>query len=414
MVGPPSADAAAFGRPAVIAQGIAVSDPVVGVDASGRLYVAWNADGVINVRERPHGGKWQATRALGTGTGAPRLAVNSAGQASVAWNTDPTHIKLAARFAGQWSQADSIALPLPPPDLAVPGRPLLWAAGPAGDVYSTFQAYDEGFNYELISAAWRPFGGTFSAPVVVLGLYWVRNVTVATDGMIAADVMEGHDPYWHQVFPAAPGAWSEPAGGFYAGWGVDECERLAASANGGADAYAMIDPEEPEPLLYGTRLAGDAQWTSEPWTKNGLPCPNSLAVDDSADVVQGFALWGTTGRVAAVLQREDGSWITGDVPLPLSAPSRVADDVQVALSASGSALVAWRSTALNGSDVAVVAAGRPSHGDWSASSAVGRSVKPGKAPGRLAVAVSGIDGVIAYAAPRRGLVKVFAARVLVR
>ena len=318
--------------------------PVAGMDASGRTVATWLSDCLIAVAGTSQGQPWGPPSPLGSlPPGAPSnwlwepgLAVNRAGVALVVWATQESAAEGRQLFSRRldpvagWTGAERI-------DAGEARR--------ASTAYAPSLALDDGGNGLVVwdsegivaarlSAArgWlapeRIAGSPSSVPKVFLG---------GTGGGFAIWTLRG-EAYARRFEPA--GGWGETtrftaeAGWSFTGWG-----EAAFDAAGQA---LLVWPQTQSSI--GPGRVWSAAYAAGRWSTIGAVSAGGgnavnphIGIDGTG---AGTAVWNEaqTGIVSARWER--GAW--GALRLVVSAPS--AGPARLAVSAGGSAMVAWNET----------------------------------------------------------------------
>jgi hypothetical protein len=194
-----------------------VPEPWIAVDWEGRATAVWKDDGVIEAAFRPFAGSWEAPVPLSPEASfTPQAAMDARGDTTVVWmHFDGSHYLVETAYRPE--SADWEAPTLVSQAGEDGGNPHV-ALDASGDSLVAWRGEDEG--EEFVRAAYRPVGGSWSAPADVSAegeaVEAVRaavdpdgNAIVAWSGDMGK---AGEHRIAHAAFKPLGGSWEAPVG----------------------------------------------------------------------------------------------------------------------------------------------------------------------------------------------------------
>ena len=202
--------------------------------------------------------------------------------------------------------------------------------------------------HNVVMSAYRPAGGTWSAPVQVSAPVdeadnsEMADLGVAADGTVTAvwSIGKSSGPFSVKASSRAPGgAWSEPATLLSGASTFFPLPQVAVDPAGNATAVWRRFPGGPFVLEASTRAAGSATW-SAPETLDTNSGAHDVAAGADGTVV---AVWafddGGVQRIRARVRAPAGGWAS---PVTLSSPGTGdSSSPQVGAGGNGGFTVVW-------------------------------------------------------------------------
>lgn len=331
------------------------------LDRAGDAVASWGGGHISyswrNLASRPAGGAWTDADLI---SGAQRpgsggVAMDPDGKAIVAWpaNNDDADPRTQAALVKvrPLGSAWSPATPLSSMTVASPHDGRFDAADvaldPAGRAVAAWaRTLDD---VTTVEVAWRPAGGSWSAPHPVATTNVVQSITVRVDASGTATLV-----------------WSDSVGNVVAsrsGWGTNAWQTpvtltgAAGGANGDLDL--AVDPGGKaiavwtaySSIVTAVRPAGGAWMPRQTLSAAPAEAP-VVALDAAGNAIvawERYADDASVDLVEAALRPQGGDWSS---PHPLSVPGDRASQPAVAMSPGGDALVVWSDWDLKNSTVA--------------------------------------------------------------
>ena len=344
----------------------------VAVDLAGNATAVWQqavgADDLIQTATRPAGGTWSAPTNL-TSLGqsaAPDIAVDAAGNATAVWEgSNGTHsiIRTATRpRGGAWSGAT---------DLSAEGQNAnLPQVALGADGSATVVWFRSNGAYDVIQAATRAAGGSWSAPTTVSvtgrNAYGPQVVVDSSGSTTVVWRRQNELDFDRLVIQAstrpAGGTWSVPTNVSAAG-GSANTPRIDLDPAGNITAVWDWWNGSNYIVQAAFRPAGGTWSASSDLTAPGQSARDAAVAVDAAG--NATAVWyrsnGSHNVIQAATRPVGGAW---SAPTSLSAPGQDARDPRIVVDPHGNATSIWRRN--DGTHSIVQAARRPAGGVWSA------------------------------------------------
>ncbi|HEY7255609.1 MAG TPA: PKD domain-containing protein [Solirubrobacterales bacterium] len=374
----------AFSSPAELVGG--VTDPQIEMTGGGQAVAVWkrlvNPPGVYMIQAsiRPPGGAFGAPvdaaampeSAVTIFPNGLQMALNDDGDVAIAWtrndpessvDNDATFVEATVRPAGgSFSKPEMVSLPIEPP-IEEPSEPPVYlhlsaaepsvAIDPAGDVVVSWRYFDG--EDEVIEAAERPAGGTFSEPEVISSTGIDSSETeVAMDGSGNAIAVWEEFEATESIVRASL---RPPGGEFEAPEDLSESGKssfgpeIAMTPAGLATVVWTRAEEEELSIQTSSRPPGgafSAPVNVTPASENSTsPVDTDLKMNDAGDAVVAWPGRANGGEpvVKAAVRSGTGAFST---PAEVSATSPDFLHPDVAIDAAGNATVVWnRSNGVN-------------------------------------------------------------------
>ncbi len=343
----------------VSAGGATANSPQVALDPVGDAVAVWSRSGVAQAATRPAGGSFGAPvglSAASTSVSDAHVAVDTAGDAIAVWRIfDGTNfiVQAAVRPAGGAFGA-AVNLTADGHDAFAPDV----AMDPAGDAVVVWFRYNG--TSQVIQAAARPAGGSFSSPVDVS-----QNAPAGSFfPHVAMDQAGDAVAVWYRsngsnnivqasVAPAASGVWQTPADLSATG---EDALNAAVATDPAGDAVAVWQRSNGTNQIVqaAVRPAGGSFGASVDLSATGQNALSpQVAMDQAGDAVVAWQRSnGTNVIIQAVTRPATGSFSS---PHDLSATGEDAESADVAMDQAGDAIVTWSRS--NGTNQIVQAAG---------------------------------------------------------
>ncbi len=346
--------------------GANADSPRVLLDAAGDAFATWTLESssdvyVIEAAFRPVGGAWQAPVVVSDpsrSSDRPAIAVDPAGDAVIVWQglgSGNETIGAAVRpAAGTWQAPVAIS------ESSLEGSEPAVAISAGGEATAVWQSSNGAS--KTITAASRPAGGAWSAPVKVSSSGNETSPAIAVNangGAVAAWISNGND-----IAGAARrvgSKWAAPSYVPYTEW-QPSAPRVGLDMVG--DAVALWGSyHDSEAEIRTAVLPSGKGWKPAVALSStgGEALADGLALSEAGEAV---ALWTVGSPGAEVIQTatmsSPGGW---SAPAPLTGPEKHIGEAVLATGPAGDQLLDWNSGSSATATVVHLRA-RPAGGGW--------------------------------------------------